>query len=154
MDTRRLSESSLISTQAPYEIWKSLGGEKPDFMVHAAHPAPFKSSLGLLAFAVIWLGFSSIFFFAFLGPVFMGQEVHFKTNGVPTVAGPENLGPLMMPGIIIGIFMLIGIGMLGWALYMMFGQGSWFAETAARLIEYKPNKLKSCDWEQFNGVTR
>lgn len=142
----------LISTQAPYELWKGIGGEKPDFIVKAARQTPLKGSLGLLFFGIIWLGFSSIFVFAFLGPVFMGQEVHFKANGVPTVAGPGNLGPLLMPGIFIGIFVLIGIGMIVAAIYSMVARGSWFAGTVTRLVEYRPNKLKSYDWEQFNGV--
>ncbi len=143
---------SLISTQAPYELWKGIGSEKPDFIVKAVRRTPLKSSLGLLAFGLVWLAFSSIFVFAFLGPVFMGQEVHFKSNGVPTVAGPGNLGPLLMPGGIIGIFVLVGIGMVAGAIYSIAAKGSWFAGTMTRLVEYRPNRMKSYDWEQFNGV--
>jgi len=84
----------LENTTLPQELETLVGSEIKDFAVKAKHAAPPKASLAMIIFGAVWLAFSSIFLFAFLGPLFRGEEVHFLTNDVPTVASPDNLRPI------------------------------------------------------------
>jgi len=87
----------------------------------------------------------------FLGPIFMGKEVRFEVNGVPTVAGPDNLGPIIMPAIFIGIFLLVGISILVWGISSILNKGGYFVGTPTRLVHYQKGNIRSIDWEQFSG---
>jgi hypothetical protein len=107
--------------------------------------------MGVILFGVFWLSFTSIFVVAFLGPLFFGNEVHFESNGVPTVASPDNLGPIILPAMIIGLFVVIGLVILIWGLYSMFEKGGFFVGTPLRLVHFFNGKIRSIDWEQFSG---
>ncbi len=135
----------------PPELESFVGSEIKDFAVKAKYAAPPKTSIAMIIFGFVWLAFSSVFLFAFLGPLFKGEEVHFLANDVPTVASPDNLRPVLLPAVIIGIFVLIGLGMLGGGIYMMFKKGGYFIGTQTRLICQNKGKYRSIDWEQFSG---
>jgi len=128
-----------------------LGNETRDFVVKASRAQPLKASLFVLFFGIAWLLFSSIFVVAFLGPLFVGKEVHFMADDVPTVAGPGNLGPIIVPGLIIGLFVLVGIGMISWGITLLTRRGGWFVGTPARLVSCQGKDIRSIDWEQFSG---
>jgi hypothetical protein len=135
----------------PTELINYVGTETKDFAVKAKHANPPKASLFLILFGAVWLGFTSIFFFAFLGPLFKGNEVHFLANDVPTVAGPGNLRPIIFPAIIIGIFILVGLLMTTAGFFLLFKRGGYFVGTHSRLISLQKGKYRSIDWEQFSG---
>ena len=135
----------------PRELNTMIGSESKDFAVKAGRAQPRKKSWALIIFGLFWTGFTSIFVFAFLGPLFGGKEVHFESNGVPVVAGPGNLDEILMPAVIIGIFVLIGIGMMLRGLYSMFKKGGYYVGTPMRLIHYYKGNMRSIDWEQFSG---
>jgi len=135
----------------PDLLIEHIGTDQKDFTVKASRAQPVKSSLGLIIFGFTWLAFTSIFVVAFLGPIFAGKEVHFTANDVPTVAGPGNLKPIILPAIFIGVFVLIGILVLGFGLYSMFKQGGYFVGTPLRLIHFRNGVIRSIDWEQFSG---
>jgi hypothetical protein len=128
-----------------------LASERKDFAVKAGRSQPRKKSLSLIIFGALWTGFTSIFVVVFLGPLIAGKEVHFESNGVPTVASPENLGPILVPALIIGVFVLIGIGMMAGGFFSMFRKGGYFVGTSTRLIHYYKGRIRSIDWEQFSG---
>jgi len=88
---------------------------------------------------------------AFLGPLFQGNEVHFLANDVPTVAGPGNLKPILVPALVIGLFVFVGLIMLASGLYMLFKKGGYFVGTPTRLISFRNGSYRSIDWEQFSG---
>ena len=138
-----------------YELPKNLiaviGDEKIEFSVKSKRAKPLKSSIGLILFGAVWTAFTSIFVFAFFGPLFIGEEVHFTSNNVPTVAGPDNLEPLIFPAILIGVFVLIGLIILSAGLYSLFKQGGYFVGTPLRVISFQNGKIRSIDWEQFSG---
>jgi hypothetical protein len=135
----------------PPDLLSSVGSEGKDFVVKAGRAQPLKNSLSTILFGSIWLAFTSIFVIAFLGPLFLGQEVHFSANGSPTVASRDNLGPIIMPAIIIGIFVLVGIVMLFSGMYSVFKKGGYFVGTPTRLIHFQNGTIRSIDWEQFSG---
>jgi hypothetical protein len=110
--TPSITQFTTENTILPIELTTFLGSESRDFIVKAGRAQPLKSSLHIILFGSIWLAFSSVFVFVFLGPLFLGKEVHFLTSGVPTVASPDNLEPIILPAIVIGFFVVIGIAML------------------------------------------
>ena len=135
----------------PRVLVANLGSEKKDFAVKAHRKQPLKNSLSLLLFSIFWLGFTSIFVIAFLGPLFQGREVHFTSDDVAVVAGPGNLGPIVMPALIIGLFVLVGLGMFGFGLYSMLSKGGYFVGTPSRLVNLHKGSIRSIDWELFSG---
>ena len=135
----------------PSELMTYIGSESQDFAVKAKRANPPKTSIFLILFGAVWLAFTSIFVFAFLGPLFKGNEVEFLVNDVPTVAGPGNWRPIVFPAIIIGVFVLVGLLMFGSGIYLLFKKGGYFVGTSARLISYSKGTLRSIDWEQFSG---
>jgi hypothetical protein len=141
----------LESITLPSELLTYIGSESQDFAVKAKRANPPKASIFLILFGAAWLAFTSIFVFAFLGPLFKGKEVEFLVNDVPTVAGPGNWQPIVFPAIIIGVFVLIGLLMFGSGIYLFFKKGGYFVGTNARLISYKKGTFRSIDWEQFSG---
>jgi hypothetical protein len=141
----------IASYQLPEVLVENLGNEERDFAVMATRSQPLKTSLAVVLFGTIWLAFTSIFIIAFLGPVFAGKEVHFLANDVPAVAGPGNLKPLLLPALVIGVFVLVGLAMLGFGLGSLFRKGGYFVGTPARLVHYRNGTIRSIDWEQFSG---
>jgi hypothetical protein len=141
----------LEAISLPEGLIKAIGSESKDFAVEASHAKPVKNSLGMIIFGVLWLAFTSIFVITFIGPLLRGKEVEFTSNGVPVVAGPGNLEPITLPAVIIGIFALVGVGLLAIGLYSLFKQGGYFVGTPTRLKNYHKGNYRSIDWEQFSG---
>lgn len=139
------------NTRLPEALSSILGSESIDFAIKAGRAQPRKKSFPLILFGIAWTAFTSIFVIAFLGPLFLGKEVHFESNGVPTVASPDNLSPILVPALIIGLFVLVGIGMLLWGIYSMYKKGGYFVGTPMRLVQYQNGNMRSIDWEQFSG---
>jgi hypothetical protein len=135
----------------PEELSLALGSESKEFAVISNHAQPPGKSVSSILFGVVWLAFVSIFVLLFLGPLFKGEEVHFTSNDVPVVAGPGNLGPITGPAIFLGIFLLVGIGVLGSGIYSLFKKGGIFVGTATRLVHFNKGNIRSIDWEQFSG---
>jgi hypothetical protein len=135
----------------PPELNNLVGSEIIDFAVKAKHANPPKVSMVMIIFGVMWLAITSILFIVFLGPLFQGKEVHFLANDVPTVAGPGNLKPILVPALVIGLFILIGIGLFSSGIYLLLKKGGYFVGTQTRFISLQKGKYRSVDWEQFSG---
>jgi hypothetical protein len=135
----------------PAELQSIIGTERTDFSVFAKRRQPVKQSISTIVFGLIWTAFTSIFVFAFFGPLFKGGEVHFSADGKPVVGSWENFEPMLVPALIIGLFVLIGIGLLIWGFYSFFQNGGYFVGTENRLIHYRNGKIFTFDWEQFSG---
>jgi hypothetical protein len=139
------------NSRIPESLVDFVGNEEIDFAVKAGRAQPRSKTIFLLLFGVAWLAFTSIFVVAFLGPLFVGKEVHFESNGVPTVAGPDNLGPALVPAMIIGVFVLVGVIIFTVGVVLMLKRGGYFIGTPLRLIHYRRGRIRSIDWEQFSG---
>jgi hypothetical protein len=129
----------------------AIGSEKKDFAVKAGRALPREKSISKIRFGILFTAVSSIFVFTFLEPLFYGEEVHFVLNGVPTVASPDNLDPILVPAIIILVFMFIGMSMLSWGIYSLLKKGGYYVGTPIRLVHYQNGNIRSIDWEQFSG---
>ena len=139
------------NTTLPQELSSSIGSEKMEFAVKAGRAQPLKKSLSLIVFGTLWTTFASVCGVAFFGPLLSGEEVHFKLNGVSTIANINNLGSILMPSIVTGIFILIGLVMLSSGIYFIFKKGGYFVGTPERLVQFQNGTLRSMDWEQFSG---
>ncbi len=135
----------------PQALIDNIGNENKDFWVKASRSQPLRNSLGILLFGIFWLAFTSIFVTVFLGPLFSGNEVHFTSNDMPVVASRDNLKPLILPGLVIGLFVLVGVALLGFGLYLMQKKGGYYVGTPTRLVNYYRGTIRSIDWEQFSG---
>lgn len=140
-----------LQDNLPDLLVENIGKEPIDFTVMATRKQPVRKAIALVIFGAGWLAFTSIFVIAFFGPLLSGGEVHFTSNDVPVVATRENLRPLLVPAIMLGIFVMVGAGMLGFGLYNMISGGGFYAGTPNRLIHYHNGVLRSVDWEQFSG---
>lgn len=135
----------------PTDLKSVIGTEKIDFSILAKRKEPLNKSLGIIAFGIIWSAFISIFVIAFLGPLFKGEEVHFKVNDEPTTASWDNFEPMLVPSLIIGLFVVVGIAILISGFYSLFQKGGYFVGTTNRLIHYRKGTITTYDWEQFSG---
>jgi hypothetical protein len=55
----------------PEDLISAIGSENIDFALKADREQPLKKSFSLVIFGIVWTAFSSIFVFAFLGPIFL-----------------------------------------------------------------------------------
>lgn len=136
---------------SPPELLKIIDHESVDFRVKSSRNHPRSSAMAVLVFSLIWCAFISFFAISFFGPLFRKGEVRFEVNDLPTVASLEHWEPMLVPGLIIGLFILIGLGMLGGGLLMMFQSGAYFVGTPTRFIKYRKGITTVKDWEQFSG---
>lgn len=132
----------------PDKLVEIIGSENKDFAVKGGLAQPAKNSVALIIFSLFWLAFTSIFFFAFIGPVLWGDETTGSGNFVMSSDGVEGI---TVPAIVIGLFAFVGFSMLALGLGSLFKKGGWFAGTPTRLINYTKNSYRSIDWEQFSG---
>jgi len=135
----------------PSEINNVLAGESYDFAVKANRKIPLKKTFIYFEFGLIFLAVSSFAIRLLFWPIFMGQDVHFKINDLPVVAGPGHLTPLILPAIGISLFLLGGLTLIAYGFYFLYSKGAWHIGTPKRLIIYTANKTRSIDWEQFSG---
>ena len=135
----------------PPELKSVVGAERIEFSVFGKRNEPASNSIGIIFFGTFWTAITSIFVVAFLGSFFEGGKFNFGVNGIPTSGNWENFAPILVPVFIIGLFVLIGIGMLSWGFYSFFKKGGYFVGTATRLIRYNKGIIHSYDWEQFSG---
>ena len=135
----------------PSELRNVIDSEQTDFIVKSSRNHPRKNGLALLFFSLFWNGFVSIFVIAFIVPILSGQELNFTSNGVPTSASSENWEPILVPSLVIGLFVLVGIAMFFWSLVLLLQKGGYFAGTETRLIKFRKGEITVTDWEQFTG---
>ncbi|MFH6999532.1 hypothetical protein ACHRVZ_16505 [Flavobacterium sp. FlaQc-57] len=138
-------------TELPIDLKKLIENEKVDFLTKAKRKYPLsKTRIGLF-FACIWCSFVGFMAYALFGPLLRNEEVHFTSNDVPVTASWEDLSELLVPGLIIGLFAVIGLILLFFAIKSLFQKGSYFVGTETRLIQYYNGKSTITDWEQFTG---
>jgi hypothetical protein len=135
----------------PTDLKTVIGTAEIDFSILARRNQPLGKSYGLIGFGTIWTAFISIFVIVFLGPLFKGEEVHFKVNDEPTTGSWENFEPMLFPTLLIALFVIVGIALLIGGFYSLFQKGGYFVSTPHRLIHYRKGTIKTYDWEQFSG---
>jgi len=132
----------------PEKLIEVIGSESKDFAVKGGLAQPAKNSVALIIFSLFWQAFTSIFFFAFLGPLLWNKETTGSGNYILSSDGLEGI---TVPAVAIGLFALVGFGMLALGMGSLFKKGGYFVGTPTRLINFTKNSYRSIDWEQFSG---
>ncbi|ETN96817.1 hypothetical protein [Zhouia amylolytica] len=138
----------------PKDLRTIIGSEPTDFIVKSKKNFPRRKGLTLLAFAGFWNVFISIFVIAFIVPIIQGKEVHFKQNDIPVTGSLENWETILVPSLIIGLFVVVGIFLLIAAIVQLLQKGGYFVGTPTRFIKYRRGNTTIKDWEQFSGNMR
>ncbi len=143
-----------LNTNVPQDLRRVIGGEPTDFIVKAKRDRPRSVGMAGLIFGLFWTGFISIFWVVILTPLVMSGKVDFSADGKHVTATWDNMEPLLVPGLIIGLFTLIGLVMIIGGIRSLLRRGGWFAATRDRLLHYRKGTITSTDWEQFTGNTK
>jgi len=141
-------------TQIPHSLKQVIGEEPADFIIKAKWNHPRHKVKSLIITTLFWNTLVGIFLYIVYAPLLLNGEVSFTSNDEPVTASWNNLKPLLMPTLILGVFFLVGIILLIWTIVSHFQKGGYFAATPTRLIKYRKGKLTITDWEQFTGNTR
>lgn len=141
----------MYTSDLPQELISVIGSEKIEFAAKAKRHQSRSKTIIMFVFASFWCGFISIFVIVFFGPLFIGEEVHFSANGEPVVGSLGNLQPMIVPGLVIGLFVLVGIGLMIAAVRGALKKGGYFVGTPTRFLRFSSGTINSYDWEQFSG---
>jgi hypothetical protein len=139
-----------ISEISP-ELARIVGSESVDFITKAKRRFPTRQGVGNLFFGAFWTLFTSIFVVALFTIVMGDAPSTIKINGEPTEVSRDNLMPLLIPFLVVGLFMIIGLGMISWSLYRIFSPGGYFISTPTHLIQHRNSETKLYNWTMFSG---
>ncbi|WP_094227612.1 hypothetical protein [Methanolobus psychrotolerans] len=128
----------------PQDLIFAIGSETKDFAVKAKRKESFSTALSRLVVAIFWLAISVPLALSFSVDL---NRINFASNEFLTVASFGDLFHALFPS----LFVLIGIGILGWSIFSLFGKGGYFVGTPTRLVSYRKGKIRSVDWKQFSG---
>ncbi len=136
----------------PTKLKQTIGSEPLDFIAKDQPSTPFGVLVSVISMGIVWIILMSCIIYAFIGPLFHGEEVEMTINDVPTIISPENLTPLILPVVLLGIFWCLGLLFLVIGLGMLFKGRGYTVGTATKLIYLYKNKIQTTSWDQINGV--
>jgi hypothetical protein len=128
----------------PQDLIFTIGSETKDFAVKAKRKESLGTALFRLVVAIFWLFISVPLALSFSADL---NRINFASNEFLTAASFIDLFRALFPF----IFVLVGIGVLGWSISSLFGKGGYFVGTPTRLVSYRKGKIRSVDWKQFSG---
>lgn len=135
----------------PLEVSSLLEGRDADFIVKSEKAYSRRQILPAFLFSIGLIIFTCFFFAIFFGPLLQGKEVNFESNGQPVTASLDNLSPLILPGFVIGTFLVAGLSILITSIYKLLKKGGYFIGTPQNLVIYQDGNIRTIDWEQFSG---
>jgi hypothetical protein len=118
------------TSDVPEDLQRLIEHDTIDFITKAKRNFPIKKSLGLLFFGTAWTALSSIFIQSFTEPFLASKSIP-------------------VPGLVIGLFFIVGIGILISGLSSLFQKGGFFIGTAQSLIKYRNGKITRTAWNEF-----
>ncbi len=126
------------------EVLKNaLGGETAEFTVRASRTCLPGQAVLLIILGLIFSASACAIILAILAPFFLG--------GKGSVVSLVRLAPLFVMAPLLFLFLLLGIGTLGYGLYRLLAKGSWYVGTPTRLIMLRKNRQRSVGWNEFSG---
>jgi len=133
----------------PAALKKEIQSESKDFIIQNKSYKN-KSSISSILFGVFWLGFTLFFFFGFFGEILKGGTAHFTVNGKPATADLEHLDALLIPGVILLVFSLVGIGITYSGFKKFKTKGAIFVSTPSKLAFQYNKEINSLSWKNFS----
>ena len=125
-----MNQEAIPIIELPEALKRLIENDTIDFATKATRNFPIKKSLVLLFFGTAWTAIISIFIRTFIDPFLAGKTIS-------------------VPGLVIGLFFIIGIGILIGGISSFFQKGGYFIGTATRLIKYRNGKLMITEWNKF-----
>lgn len=138
----------------PSELQSAIGSESRDFVVKSEKAYPTKRGLGFVCFGLVWSAIVSTFVTTFLLPLFQGEQVKISFNQQIVVGSLDNIGPIILPTIMLSIFVIAGVLVMCKGVYFLFKKGGYFVGTSKSLLHYLNGTIRSISWEQFSGDIR
>ncbi|MBU0661147.1 hypothetical protein KKG22_03120 [Patescibacteria group bacterium] len=135
----------------PSELNNMIGAERKDFAIKAGLAQPIKKNVSTAFSGLVLIGFVSMFIFQMFAPLFQGRAVNYTVNGVAKSATMGDAGGLVFPGVILGIFLVLGIFLFAKGIFGFFKKGGYFVGTSDKLFHYQKGEIKAMNWEQFSG---
>ncbi|MCD6580136.1 hypothetical protein J7L48_11745 [bacterium] len=135
----------------PDYVNTALSGSATDFIVKAKRKNSLGGFFASLIFSIVWLGISGTMLFIILAPLLSGRNVPITVNGVHKIGNLHNLGPVIVPVVMLSVFVLIGLLILFAGLASAFRKGDYFAGSKDFLYIINSKGLRKIDWEQFSG---
>ncbi len=120
----------MYTSGIPEDLKRLIENDKIDFVTKAKRNFHIKKSFGLLFLGAIWTALISIFIQSFIEPFLTSKS-------------------FPAPGLVIGLFFIIGIGILICGLHSLFQKGGYFIGTARGLIKYRNEKMTITKWNKF-----
>lgn len=142
----------ITNAPLPPELQSALSGETVDFAVKSSRHKTWKEAGYFLMFGTFWMLISLTVGGAFFLPLLFLGEVDIEINNVPTTVTHDNLEVMLFPGIVIGLFIIIGIAILSYAIYATFARGGWYIGRPEGISYYRKGKTEFHKWDEFSGV--
>lgn len=150
----RSKQSSDMITNAPLppELQNAISGENVDFILRSSRLRPLREALYFLFFSLFWLAISLTVGAGFFLPLIFFGTVDIEINDVPTTVTQDNLDVMILPAVFIGVFVLIGLGVLSYAIYAFFARGGWYIGLPTGISYYRKKKTEFMKWDTFSSV--
>jgi hypothetical protein len=118
------------TSDIPEDLQRLIEHDTIDFITKAKRNFPIKKSLSLVFFGTAWTALSSIFIQSFTEPFLASKSIP-------------------VPGLVIGLFFIVGIGILISGVRSLFQKGGYFVGTTKSLIKYRNGKITRTTWNKF-----
>ncbi len=139
------------SVQLPKELLSVIGDESIDFAVKSKRSQRPLDYIWIFIISVAWTGMLSLAALSMLIPLFRGEQLVFSSLGGTSKASLDNLQPLLIPSLGIGLFLMIGLVPMIWIIYIVLQEGGYFVGTKTRLLHLHKDRLRSYTWQRFSG---
>ncbi|AZQ44296.1 hypothetical protein [Nonlabens ponticola] len=136
----------------PSHIYQVIDKEEVLFKTKNRWFYPRRKSYKLMGFALFWNLFVGVIATMFFGPLITEGKVSFTQNDVPVTGSLDDWEPLLFPALFIGLFVIVGLSLIGYTLWTLFKPGGGFIATDTRLISYGSSNYKSYEWSAFTGT--
>lgn len=139
------------TTTLPNELQNIIGTERIDFVAYAKRKNARPTSYAVFGFALLWFSISTFANYVFFKPLFIGQDIRMESEGEVITANLDNLEPAIVPGVVLIVFLIIGIILFVWGLRYLLKKGGYYVGTETRIINYLEGEVMYLGWDEFTG---
>lgn len=144
-----------MQEQIPDILRQTIGNENTDFVIRTKRGTSIKGAAFLIILGSLWTLINLLIFISFIIQITsqtdMGLSVSSVLSANQHVSLDSSLADKIKSGIGIGLFLVIGLVLLGLGINAFFAKGAWFVATPSRLISCRKNKIRSVDWREIKG---